>query len=887
MIFLQYPKCHVFGESLTFLIVFGITLVVYLQTVSPSIAGGDSGELVAEGCQLGTSHPPGYPLYTILVYIVTNLGAKIALSSRSPAYFVNISSCILGAACSGLISCSVLSLVKNEDVEINRYNSEKKKKRDVKKRVDNKINEGQNEFFKNYLTITSAITSGLLHSFSPLAWQYSVTAEVFALHNVFVASIVYTTIRFAMKGTKGSFLLGAFLCGLSLTNQHTSILLVFPLITWVFHATQLYKPRTWVKEYGKESGYQLLGMAVVVFLFGLIPLYATLPVFSFMHLHPGSWGDLSSLNGFINHFMRKDYGTLRLYSGNDNASEHLLERLALWVKDFTWAQANLIMLICLIVTFAECILREAKRILPSLFEKDVKWMRKDTTTLSLQRKGGSGKCYSTNMDNVNLLVQNEEIRVGIVAILSYALLFYLVVFHSLANLPLKTPLLFGVHQRFWMHPNILCFILGGLGLNKVTHKLASSLPSLDVEQGRATSRLVLLTLSLVFAALVSFSYLRGIAKGDHSEHFYMRNYAASILNTLPLGSLLFINYDQQWTSIRYMQECEGLRIDVTSINLSMMSYEWWESKRKLYPKITFPGSHYSPLPSGKQSIVNREVRGFSFFELIEKNYDRFHGQIFIGGHLSFPDRNYDMHYDEVPHGIVRKITKHDDSYDAENTMDVFRKQSAVIWSIVAEEHSRGLPDSTKHGLDTWELTVRREFFDHFISRATHLLDLAVTEGNKNQEDTGKKQLDMPIIKSLVEALSWLEIARMNDELVSGSPSLWKNLGVGYMHMVRTGTAGENLPKLPPVKDLFSDTTNEKLTRSIDNIWWNDKVDKRTKGRHMANDNKDWKKWASSRWEVTWGKFLEMEEAKSDPSYATIKNIYDSVMVSSGKKKHNI
>jgi len=38
---------------------FTISLRVYIQTVAPSIVGGDSGELVAEGCTLGTSHPPG------------------------------------------------------------------------------------------------------------------------------------------------------------------------------------------------------------------------------------------------------------------------------------------------------------------------------------------------------------------------------------------------------------------------------------------------------------------------------------------------------------------------------------------------------------------------------------------------------------------------------------------------------------------------------------------------------------------------------------------------------------------------------------------------------------------------------------------------------------
>lgn len=37
-------------------------LAIYYLTLSPSIAGGDSGEIVAEGCILGTAHPPGIEL---------------------------------------------------------------------------------------------------------------------------------------------------------------------------------------------------------------------------------------------------------------------------------------------------------------------------------------------------------------------------------------------------------------------------------------------------------------------------------------------------------------------------------------------------------------------------------------------------------------------------------------------------------------------------------------------------------------------------------------------------------------------------------------------------------------------------------------------------------
>lgn len=46
-----------FGNSIVFACTFLISLIIYQKTVSPSIAGGDSGELVAEGCQLGTAHP--------------------------------------------------------------------------------------------------------------------------------------------------------------------------------------------------------------------------------------------------------------------------------------------------------------------------------------------------------------------------------------------------------------------------------------------------------------------------------------------------------------------------------------------------------------------------------------------------------------------------------------------------------------------------------------------------------------------------------------------------------------------------------------------------------------------------------------------------------------
>lgn len=46
-------------EQLIFIGIFLTVYGVYHLSLFPSIAGGDSGELLAESCHFGVSHPPG------------------------------------------------------------------------------------------------------------------------------------------------------------------------------------------------------------------------------------------------------------------------------------------------------------------------------------------------------------------------------------------------------------------------------------------------------------------------------------------------------------------------------------------------------------------------------------------------------------------------------------------------------------------------------------------------------------------------------------------------------------------------------------------------------------------------------------------------------------
>jgi hypothetical protein len=77
---------------------FIVALAVYTFTLCPTVAGGDSGELVVAACTLGIPHPPGYPLHTILAHILFRI-----LPTGTPAARINYLSAFCSAATSALI----------------------------------------------------------------------------------------------------------------------------------------------------------------------------------------------------------------------------------------------------------------------------------------------------------------------------------------------------------------------------------------------------------------------------------------------------------------------------------------------------------------------------------------------------------------------------------------------------------------------------------------------------------------------------------------------------------------------------------------------------------------------------------------------------------------
>ena len=494
---------------------------------------------------------------------------------------------------------------------------------------------------------------------------------------------------------------------------------------------------------------------------------------------------------------------MRLFSGDDSASEGMLARTWWWIYDFATTQCPLGMLFLVFISF-------------------VCW-------IDVER---SVKQSEDLLRNLQTTTEGKK-RMSTTRVISAALYFYLVVFHSLSNLPLSNPLLFGIHQRFWMHPNILMFIMNGVSMhNGIIISLGSSKK--------------LLALSVVLLLLPYATYRQNYNTRDQSNNNYFRKYALSILEPLPSNSLLLINYDQQWTSIRYLQECEGVRTDITSINLSMMTFGWWQSKHDLYEHVSFPGTHYS-----RGNTLPWQNGGFTFSELIDANIDHFGSDIFIGGRLNFDDPEYHASYHEIPFGLVRQIRSQEHIDISVETAESYRTFSLQPWTTIANHLSTDLPCEKKYPQTDWEWTIRREYFDHMVSRSTHLLNLALNE-NGSVSSTN-------VLPSIVESALWLELATSWDnDTYAEQSSMRKNLGLAYMNMVRS----KESTTFPIVDDIFEYGSN-----NIETNWWSSE----------SNEYNDWKEWASTRWRYEWEAFLGLESSKSEPGYLQIKQIYDAVM----------
>ena len=150
-----------------------------------------------------------------------------------------------------------------------------------------------------------------LFALAPLQWRYSIQADVFGLSNFLAAAVLLATTRnFVYRRTFPASMVTAFICGLSLTNQHTCVFLVVPVAAAVLASGY---PASEGSAFWRSVGLQCCRSMLLMLCgaVGLLP-YLYLPFAA----HRGaliSWGECTSLQGFIRHITRAEYGSQLWY----------------------------------------------------------------------------------------------------------------------------------------------------------------------------------------------------------------------------------------------------------------------------------------------------------------------------------------------------------------------------------------------------------------------------------------------------------------------------------------------------------------------------------------------------------------------------------------------
>ncbi len=351
-----------------------VVLAIYVRTLAPTVAGGDSGELITVAYTLGVAHPPGYPLYTLLASFFT------LIPIGTIAWRVNLFSAVCGAGAATMLFLAAA-----------RWSG----------------------------SLWAALAAASLFAFSPRVWPHAVTAEVFALNNLFIAGLVYLTVRFCEAATPSGHgnddqkrLMGLAACllffwiGLGLTNHHTLIFYAIPAALLVLTSNPAMRaPRQ-------------IGIFALCGLAGLLP-YAYIPIAS-GRVPLMSWGDQTTLSGFLDHLLRREYGTFRL--GVQEQGPDLIDRLAAYVAgsfgDLFW-------------------------IVPLLAIAGLILMRRHRTSSLLW-------CWTG------------------------AFFFFLVTFNALANGPLEPGVSRFVEGRFWQQPHLLLCVFAALGLAAIAGRFGSA-----------------------------------------------------------------------------------------------------------------------------------------------------------------------------------------------------------------------------------------------------------------------------------------------------------------------------------------------------------------------------------------------------------------------------
>ncbi len=290
---------------------FIISLIVYCVTLAPAIPPGfDSAELISACAVGGIAHPPGYPLYTMLGWLLCSL--KLA----APALTMNAFSALCSAA-----ACACLA-------------------------------------FGLSLTLNSAwgaLVGAFCFAFALSPWRMAVGAEVFSLHLFFIGLLAALAVVYKKISVWRPYTLWvlSFVLGLSFSHHHTTALFLPGLAVFLYLSSQSCNSMAYARKAPKPKAEKcvgpsrcaVIGIACLCFTLGLLPYLWLIVRAQFLAAHTEpfvafNWGNPSTWKNFFWVVMRSGYGSLQLSTKGNGASG--AASLAYWLLSLFFKQFKLL-----------------------------------------------------------------------------------------------------------------------------------------------------------------------------------------------------------------------------------------------------------------------------------------------------------------------------------------------------------------------------------------------------------------------------------------------------------------------------------------------------------------------------------------------------------------
>ena len=261
-----------------------LAFALYAATCARTAQGGDASEFMTIAAAGGVAHPPGYPLYSLLVQ------AFAAIPVGTVAFRASLCSAALAATALSVLHATVARVTGS--------------------------------------SLAGWIAAGAL-GLSGLFWRYATVSEVFALGALTATLVLWVCARIGdgWSGPRAQAALGLAVAT-GIANHHTVVLLA-PLAFW---ATWRALPRPLRPGQVAAGLLASAGAQATGFL-----CYLSL-------MRPGGawrWGQTGTLDGLIHHFLRADYGTfdLGLQVQPVQPWEHPLAWLSTLPPRWSWAYA--------------------------------------------------------------------------------------------------------------------------------------------------------------------------------------------------------------------------------------------------------------------------------------------------------------------------------------------------------------------------------------------------------------------------------------------------------------------------------------------------------------------------------------------------------------------